>query len=125
MSERPQLPTGLDPVPPGLDKLFSAILVIAATVMVWLLLRGTRAFGDVARFDIRFKQRLWRIVLASLLMGVVLWALWILMGPLFGIAGVRWIALLVLIVLGSLSYFGIGQLIGAFRLSELRGSLRR
>ena len=98
---------------------------VAGWVMVWLLLRGTRAFGDVARFDIRFKQRLWRIVLASLLMGVVLWALWMLMGPLFGIPGLRWIALLVLIVLGSLSYFGIGQLIGAFRLSELRGSLRR
>ena len=38
--------------------------------------------------------------------------------------GLRWIALLVLIVLGSLSYFGIGQMIGAFRMSELRASLR-
>lgn len=97
----------------------------AGWVMVWLLMRGARNFGDVARFDDRFKQRLWRIILASLLMGVVLWVLWILMGPLFGIAGIRWIALLVLIVLGSVSYFGIGQLIGAFRMSELRGSLRR
>ena len=98
---------------------------VAGWVMVWLLLRGARGFGDVARFDARFKQRLWRIILASVLMGVVLWVLWMLMGPFFGIPGIRWIALIVLIVLGSLSYFGFGQLIGAFRMSELRGSLRR
>ena len=98
---------------------------VAGWVMVWLLLRGTRSFGEVARFDARFRQRLWRIIVASLLMGVILWVLWILMGPLFGLGGVRWIALLALIVLGALSYFGIGQLIGAFRISELRGALRR
>lgn len=98
---------------------------VAGWVMVWLLLRGARSFGDVARFDVRFKQRLWRIILASFLMGVVLWILWMLMGPLFGIGGLRWIALLALIILGALSYFGIGQMIGAFRMSELRGALRR
>ena len=98
---------------------------VAGWVMVWLLLRGARAYGDVARFDIRFKQRLWRIVLASVLMGCVLWVLWILMGPLFGVLGLRWIALLLLIVLGCGSYFAIGQLIGAFRLSEFRAMFRR
>ena len=98
---------------------------VAGWVMVWLLVRGTRPFGEVARFDARFRQRLWRIVLASVLMGVVLWVLWMLLGPMLGIPGLRWIALLVLIVLGSLSYFGIGQMIGAFRVSELRASLRR
>ncbi len=39
--------------------------------------------------------------------------------------GLRWIALLLLIVLGSLSYFGIGQMIGAFRMFELKAALRR
>ncbi len=98
---------------------------VAGWAMVWLLLRGARNFGDVARFDARFKQRLWRIIIASLVMGAVLWVLWILMGPLFGVPGLRVIALLLMIILGGLSYFGFGQLIGAFRLSELRGALRR
>jgi putative peptidoglycan lipid II flippase len=42
---------------------------LAAWAMVWLLLRGRRGMGDVARFDERFRRRLWRIVAASVLMG--------------------------------------------------------
>ena len=58
-------------------------------------------------------------------MGGVLWfaALWL--NPLLLIAGIRWLALLALIGLGALSYFGVGHLIGAFRLGELRTALRR
>ncbi|MEO1140379.1 MAG: murein biosynthesis integral membrane protein MurJ [Pseudomonadota bacterium] len=102
---------------------------IAATaagwVMVWLLVAGARGYGEVARFDARFRRRIWRIVLASLVMGVVLWGLAVLMTPFFGIGGWRWLALLVLIGLGSACYFGVGQMMGAFRLSEFRSALRR
>jgi len=102
---------------------------IAATAagwaMVWLLLRGTRGYGDVARFDDRFRRRIWRIILASLLMGAVLWWGQLMLGPIFGLSGWRGLALLALIVLGAVSYFGLGQLLGAFRLSEFRSALRR
>lgn len=97
----------------------------AGWVMVWLLMRGALRYGEVARFDTRFHSRVWRIVLASAVMGGILWGLSALLTPFFGMGGWRWLALLVLIGAGALSYFGAGQLIGAFRLSEFRESLRR
>jgi putative peptidoglycan lipid II flippase len=97
----------------------------AGWVMLWLLVRGARPFGEVARFDDRFRRRVWRIVLASFIMGAVLWfaALWL--NPFILMPGLRWIALLVLIGIGALVYFGVGHLIGAFRLSEFRRAFRR
>lgn len=93
--------------------------------MVVLLWWGTRNMGDAARFDARFRSRLWRIVLASVGMGVILLLTESLLSPFFGIATLRYFALLVLIVVGIVSYFGIGQLIGAFKLGEFRRALRR
>lgn len=98
---------------------------LAGWVMVGLLMRGARPFGDVARFDDRFRRRIWRILLASALMGVVLWWTGVLLNPFFGIGGLRWLALALLLITGILSYFGFGQMFGAFRMSELRQALRR
>jgi putative peptidoglycan lipid II flippase len=98
---------------------------VAAWVMVWQLARGARAFGVVARFDAQFRRRLWRIVLASLLMGAVVWGLAIVLGPLLSVGGWRWLALLILVALGTLAYGLFGQGLGAFRLQEVRHSLRR
>ena len=98
---------------------------VAGWAMVWLLMRGAGAFGDVARLDDRFRRRVWRIGLASVLMGVIVWGMHVLLTPLFGMAGLRWLALLGVILTGIISYFGIGHMIGAFRLSEFRSALRR
>ncbi len=98
---------------------------ITGWAMVVLLWRGSRNMGPSAELDQRFTDRIWRIVLASLGMGAVLlagqWALAdLLMAP-----TVRYGALALLIAVGILSYFGLGQLIGAFRLSEFRRAMRR
>ncbi len=98
---------------------------LAAWVMVWLLLRGARRFGPVAHFDDRFRRRIWRICAASALMGAALWGISTLLTPAFGFGGWRWLALGVLIALGSAAYLAIGQALGAFRLSEFRDALRR
>jgi len=102
---------------------------IAATVAGWvmlgLLVRGTRSYGEVARLDDRCRDRIWRILVASALMGVIIWGISVLLVPFFGMSGLRWLALLALIGTGIVSYFGIGHLIGAFHLSEFRASLRR
>ncbi|WP_439153926.1 murein biosynthesis integral membrane protein MurJ [Yoonia sp.] len=92
---------------------------------VFMLWRGSRTMGDAARFDDRFKRRLMRIVLASLGMGLVLAVLAGAMSPFFAIATLRYGALAVLVVAGIVSYFGIGHLIGAFRIGEFRRNLRR
>ena len=94
----------------------------AMAVLLWW---GTRNMGDAARFDARFRQRLLRIISASIGMGAILLLAQTLLSPFFGIATLRYFALLVLIVIGIVSYFGIGQLIGAFRLGEFRRALRR
>jgi len=98
---------------------------VAAWVMVAQLSGGARKFGDVARFDAQFHRRFWRICLASALMGAVLWGAGALMGPLFAIGGWRWLALLGLIAIGTVAYGLFGQMLGAFRMQEIRSRLRR
>ena len=98
---------------------------VAAWAMVWLLVRGVRPFGEVAQFDAQFRDRIWRIVVASLIMGLVLWGAALVLNLFILMPGLRWLALLLLIGIGALSYFITGQLIGAFRLSELKTALRR
>jgi len=98
---------------------------IAGWAMVWLLARGVRPFGDVARFDDRFRARIWRISAASAVMGAALWALMLGLSPFFGVGGWRWLALLLLIVLGSTVYYFAGRIVGAFHKSELKAALKR
>ncbi len=97
----------------------------AAWIMVLLLHLGSRRYGEVARFDTRFRQRIWRIIIASAIMGCVLWAVGVSLTPFFGFGGWRWLALLVLISAGVFSYFLAGRLLGAFHVSELRAAFRR
>ncbi|WP_322865185.1 murein biosynthesis integral membrane protein MurJ [Aquicoccus sp. G2-2] len=97
----------------------------AGWAMVWLLARGARPMGDVARFDARFRRRIWRIIVAAMAMGAVLWGVNLLLGPLITAPGWRYLALLILVGAGMLSYALIGQLLGAFALREFRASMRR
>jgi putative peptidoglycan lipid II flippase len=102
---------------------------IAATVAGWsmfaLLALGARGYGDAAKFDARFHKRIWRIIAASLIMGVTLWFFELQLGALLALPGWRGMGLLILIVIGAASYFGSGQLIGAFRMAEFRSAVRR
>lgn len=98
---------------------------LAGWVMVALLVRGTRDYGDVAQFDDRFQQRIWRIVLASLIMGGAIWGAALVLDSYLALSGWRWIALMVLIGVGVLSYAVAGRALGAFRISELTSALRR
>ncbi len=98
---------------------------VAGWAMVALLAIGARRMGDEARFDDRFKLRAWRIVAASIGMGVVLFAAIHLFGWAFALAGWRYLALLALIVVAAVAYFVLGHSLGAFKLSEFKRALRR
>jgi putative peptidoglycan lipid II flippase len=98
---------------------------LAAWTMVWLLLRGRRSMGEEATFDDRFRRRIGRIVLASLLMGAGLWIGVLVWGPLLGLPGWRYVALAILVFGAMLVYGLLGQLLGAFRLGEFRRALKR
>ncbi|WP_292292777.1 murein biosynthesis integral membrane protein MurJ [Marivita sp.] len=98
---------------------------LAGWVMVWMLAQGGRKLGDVARFDDQFRRRIWRVCLASAVMGGVLWLSTVVLGPFLAMSGVRFIALAALIAIGMVSYAITGQLIGAFSLREFRSAFRR
>ena len=108
---------------------FSAAAIgttLTGWAMVVMLIRGARNMGDAAQFDARFKRRVGRIIGAALGMGVVLWGAALLLAPfIFAESALRYAALLVLVLIGIISYFGLGHLVGAFRLSEFRAALRR
>lgn len=93
--------------------------------MFALLARGARGFGLAARFDARFHQRIWRILIASAVMGAALWIANLLMQPLLAQHWWRGIGLLILMIIAALSYFGVGHLIGAFKLAEFKRALKR
>ncbi|MGJ8617021.1 MAG: murein biosynthesis integral membrane protein MurJ [Sulfitobacter sp.] len=102
---------------------------IAASLAGWamfaLLAVGARGYGRAAKFDARFRRRIWRIIVAAIAMGFALWTANAALQPMLGQPWWRGIALLILISVGIVSYFGIGQIIGAFRLSEFKGAMRR
>ena len=93
--------------------------------MVILLWRGSREMGGAAQLDDRFKSRIGRIVLAALGMGLLLWLSQWVLWPWLMASGIRYMALAVLVAIGIVGYFALGHLIGAFRLAEFRGALRR
>jgi putative peptidoglycan lipid II flippase len=102
---------------------------IAATVAGWAMVAclwlGARRMGEVARFDQRFYDRSLRILAASAIMGAVLFGVVQQFGWLFYLPSWRYLALLGLIVLGAVVYFGVAQVIGAVRLGDLKRSVRR
>ncbi|WP_370399127.1 murein biosynthesis integral membrane protein MurJ [Sulfitobacter sp. JB4-11] len=102
---------------------------LATTLAGWTMFAclaiGARRYGDAARFDARFHKRIWRILAASVLMGAVLIGTNVMLQPFIGLPWWRGLALLVLIGVGGASYFGVGQMIGAFRISEFRAAVRR
>lgn len=98
---------------------------LAGWAMVAMFAVGSRKLGDVARFDARLRRRIWRICLASVGMGAVLWSLSASMSPFLGIPGWRFLALAILVTLGMISYFVLAHVLGAMRFSELKSAMRR
>jgi putative peptidoglycan lipid II flippase len=97
----------------------------AAWTMVWQLWRGSRAMGDAARFDDRFRYRLPRIIAASIVMGLVLWGLSQVLAVPLATPGIRTAALGGMVLAAMVVYFGTVLLIGGMSWVELRSALRR
>jgi putative peptidoglycan lipid II flippase len=98
---------------------------VAGWVMLGLLYGGLRGMGEVAKVDRRYRKRLPRILIAAAAMGVALWMASVALSPALGAAYIRYGALLVLIVIGMISYFGTAHVLGALRLSDIRQAMRR
>ena len=98
---------------------------LSGWAMVAQLWWGSRRMGAEAEFDARFRARLPRIVLASGVMGAVLWGAALGLHDALGLHLWRYLALLALCLVGIIAYFGAAVLLGAFRLSDLRQLRRR
>jgi len=98
---------------------------LSAWVMVAQLWHGARRMGPAAQIDARLRTRAPRIFGASLAMGIVLWGTAQFMTPYLAMDGLRYLALLALVLVGIISYFGIGTLIGAFRLADFKANMHR
>lgn len=98
---------------------------VSGWVMVLQLWLGSRGMGEAVGMDARFRQRMPRVVAAAAMMGGCLWAGMIVLGPVLGMAGLRYLGLAALVGIGAVSYFGAGMLMGAFRISDFRSALRR
>lgn len=92
---------------------------LAGWVMVWQLWRGAQSMGPEAHFDVRMRQRLFRIIGASLVMGGVLWVGDMLFADAMTLHGWRYAALSGVIAAGMATYGLAGFALGAFRLSDL------
>ncbi len=98
---------------------------LSAWAMVMLLWFGSRSMGQAAKLDRQFRVRFWRIMLASGVMGAGLIGAQLLLNPLFEIAGWRYLALIILVGFGMALYGGVGHMIRAFRLADIKGAMRR
>ncbi|PWE26562.1 murein biosynthesis integral membrane protein MurJ [Pararhodobacter marinus] len=114
----------------GLAPLIGYIAAAVATsaagwVMVWQLWRGSRGMGEAAQFDTRLRARAPRIVAAAAIMGAAVWGVIQLLDPMLQMQGWRYLAVLAMVLSGIVVYFGVGALIGAFRLSDFRSAMKR
>ncbi|RPE67275.1 putative peptidoglycan lipid II flippase [Pacificibacter maritimus] len=96
---------------------------LAAWSMVILLFIGKASMGEDVTSDAQLRKRAPRILLAALAMGALLYGTQILLAPVFDFS--RLLATLILIALGIVSYFGIGQAIGALNLRDIKSSMKR
>ncbi|MCA0042683.1 murein biosynthesis integral membrane protein MurJ [Celeribacter litoreus] len=96
---------------------------LAAWGMVAMLWFGKGDMGEDVRSDARLKSRAPRILIASILMGVVLYGAELALSPIFELS--RGLATLLLVTIGIVGYFVIAHVVGAVRLSELKRSVKR
>ncbi len=102
---------------------------LATTVSGWVMVAqlwfGSRGMGPEAQLDPRMKSRLPRIVLASAIMGAVLYAASLALAPVLAMPTIRYPALALLVAVGIVAYLAAGTASRAFNLADFRAALRR
>ena len=97
---------------------------IASWCMVILLSRSSRKYGAAVQIDNNNKKVLPRILLSAILMGLILYATNIFFDMVPNDIINKYIRVIILIVVGFLSYILIGQAVGGFKLKQLRNYLK-
>ena len=98
---------------------------LAAWANLWLLWRGSQRMGDAARIDARLGRKAPWIALASLVMGISVWAGSELFSAQLAQPFYRYIWLAALVTAGGAIYAIVAIGTGAFTLSEFRKAMKR
>jgi putative peptidoglycan lipid II flippase len=98
---------------------------LAGWTMTTQLWWGKHHMGEAATFDERLKNRVPRLLLSAVLMGVVLWIAARALGPMLHEPLQRYAALALLVLIGGASYALAAVLTGGVRLKDLKSSLGR
>ncbi len=98
---------------------------LAAWAMVAQLWLGARGMGVAATLDDRFRTRIWRIAASSVVMGLVLVVVQAVLDGMLSAPGLRYAGLALLVGAGMVVYFAAAVALGAMRVVELRGAVRR
>lgn len=97
----------------------------AGWVMLILLWNGTRKMGGAAKLDDRLRRVIPRIIIASLMMGAIIWGVSWALSDWFSSGNLRYAALGLLILSGIVSYGGLVLAFGAMAPADLKRILRR
>jgi putative peptidoglycan lipid II flippase len=101
----------------------------ATTISAWVMMAqlwwGARSMGIAAQFDTRLRHRAPRIIAAALIMGACLFGMAQLLDLPLATPIWRTGALVILMATGIISYFGFGNALGAFHLSDFTAAMRR
>jgi putative peptidoglycan lipid II flippase len=92
------------------------------TLMLWL---GSRTMGKAAQFDARFYKTIPKIIIASLIMGIVVYVLQIFLHDALNTRGVRYMALLALVTSGILAYMLALMGLRAYSVPEIKRMIKR
>lgn len=98
---------------------------VAGWVMFFLLRHYSQGYGDAAKFDVRFRRRVPRIIMASMLMGWVLWGTYLLLEPVFELRLWRHLAFFTMLGVGLGAYIWFGQKIGAFKIKDFKRAVKK
>ncbi|WP_295535877.1 murein biosynthesis integral membrane protein MurJ [uncultured Thioclava sp.] len=98
---------------------------LAGWAMVAQLWLGARSMGEAARFDARFLRRVPRIIVSAAVMGALVWAICWAFPAAFTAPGLRGLAMLGLVIVGMIAYFGTAIAIGAVHFADFRAAMRR
>ncbi len=97
----------------------------SAWAMVFMLVRSSRQFGQVAVLETSVASRIWRAAGASIVMALVLWGVTIILGPMVTSTIVRVLYALGLTLCGMAIYAALATGFGAVNIPDLRRSLSR
>lgn len=100
-------------------------VTVSAWGMTFMLWRGVQKMGEAAWFDARFFKTIPKIAVATVIMGAVIYLVQYILGDALNTSGLRYMALLVLVVTGISVYAAVLLGLGAYSAQDIKRMVKR